>query len=112
MTFKELLRLMFVKLVSLVSSSFKSKYEKVAEARFKSILRGKTPPKQCFSCGALMLALERDKNFSRRDYYLCPKCGARQDVYGVIRQIRLMFAEPAEPKGEAEKEFESELERY
>ena len=112
MTFKELLRLLLSKLISSLSSSFKSKYEKVAEARFKSILQGKTPPKQCFSCGALMLALEKDKNFSRRDYYLCPRCGARQDVYGVIRQLRLSFVEPVEPEGEAGKEFESGIERY
>ena len=112
MTFKELLRLMFAKLISSLSNSFKSKYEKMAEIRFKSILQGKTPPKQCFSCGTLMIALAKDKNFSRRDYYLCPKCGARQDVYGVIRQIRLPFTEPAEPKGQTEEEFESELERY
>jgi len=109
MTFKALLGLMFSELISSISNSFKSEYEKVAEARFKSILRGKTPPKQCFSCGALMLALKKDKDFSRRDYYLCPKCGARQDIYGRIRQIRLPYTEP---KGEMEEGFEPEIERY
>ncbi len=101
---------MLSKLVSLVSDLFKTRYEKLAEARFRSILQGKVPPKQCFSCGASMLTIERDNYFSRRNYYLCPKCGARQDIYGVVRQIRLPYQPKAKP--ESEEDLEAEIERY
>ena len=85
-----------------LSGLFKSRYHKLGEARFKSTLQSKTPPKLCFSCGTAMLSLQRDRFFNRRDYYLCPNCGARQDIYGIVREIHRPFID--EP---AEKELES-----
>ncbi len=98
-----------LRLLDSLSELFKSKYQKLAQARFKSIMRGETPPKLCFSCGAQMLNLRRDKFFNRKDYYLCPKCGARQDICGIIREIHRPFTdEPAE----AEKEPGPETGQY
>jgi len=86
---------------------FKSKYKRLAEARFRSILRGESPPKLCFSCGKPMICLQKDKHFNRMDYYLCPNCGIRQDVYGLLREISPLAQPQPDKEAEEQREFKS-----